>query len=66
MSVIGAAPVAPRSIPGTNAITIDPGLKPSLRFVSLGSIGTPEMLRGIAATGRWRRRPVGESASATV
>src|SRR5919112_2027697 len=37
---------------------IDPGLKPSARFMSVGSIGTPSLLRGIAAFGRFSRRPV--------
>ena len=32
MSVIGTAPVAPRSTPGTRSTMLAPGLKPSLRL----------------------------------
>src|SRR5919112_2537991 len=46
------------SSPGIFTTIIDPGLNPSARFMSVGSIGTPSLLRGIAAFGRFSRRPV--------
>src|SRR5687768_9649220 len=58
--------VAVRSIPGTCVRTIDPGENPSLRFHSVGSIGTPATLRGMPVSGRLMRRPVSVVGSATV
>src|SRR3954447_6147715 len=52
------ARAAALSSPGTLAMISEPGLKPSARFMSVGSIGTPSLLRGIAALGRFSRRPV--------
>ena len=66
MSVSGAAPVRVRSMPGTAAIIIEPGEKPSLRFHSAGSIGTPATLRGIISGVKFTRRPVGVDRSRTV
>ena len=43
-----------------------PGLKPSARFMSVGSIGLPARLRGIESGSRFSRRPVGVEASGTV
>jgi hypothetical protein len=45
--------------PGTFVISIEPGLKPSARFMSRGSIGRPSSLRGIEARFRFSRRSVG-------
>src|SRR5215212_2092417 len=53
-----AASAAALSSPGTLTMIIEPGLKPSARFMSVGSIGLPSSLRGMAALGRFRRRPV--------
>ena len=58
MSVIGAAPLRVRSRPGTNVTIMAPGLKPSLRFHSVGSTGTPDEFDGIDAAGKCTRRPV--------
>ncbi len=58
MSVIGAAPVAVRSAPGTLARISAPGLKPSLVFQSLGSMWTPATFAVIDARFRSTRRPV--------
>ena len=70
MSVIGTAPVRSNaacvSRPGTLVVIFWPGLKPSLRFHSVGWIGLPAMLRGIASGFRFRRRPVSVDGSATV
>ena len=55
-----------RSSPGTNVRTSEPGEKPSLRFHSVGSIGLPAWLRGIASGERSTRLPVGVVSSATV
>jgi hypothetical protein len=66
MSVMGAAPVRARSMPGTDASSIEPGENPSLRFHSAGSIGVPATLRGICSGARLTRRPVGVDRSRTV
>jgi hypothetical protein len=66
ISVIGAAPVRFRSTPGTLVRIGVPGLKPSLRFHSVGSIGVPATFRGIIAGERATRRPVPLDRSATV
>ncbi len=66
MSVIGAAPLRARSSPATYVTIIDPGLKPSLRFHSVGSIGTPLELAGIASGRKWTRRPVADESSRSV
>src|SRR5438105_3341494 len=62
----GLCQVAWRSSPGTWVSAIEPGEKPSLRFHSVGSIGTPATLRGIPAMGRCTRRPVSVVGSGTV
>src|ERR671914_64108 len=49
------------SRPRTFVISMEPGLKPSARFMSRGSIGLPSLLRGIEARFRFRRRPVAVS-----
>src|SRR5436189_6187664 len=46
------------SRPGTRVMMSEPGLKPSLRFSALGSIGTPAALVGICVSDRSRRLPV--------
>ncbi len=66
MSVSGAAPVRARSRPGTTVRMADPGLKPSLRFHSVGSIGTPAALRGIESGENCTRRSVSVERSGTV
>jgi hypothetical protein len=67
MSVIGAMPLRSNarrlSRPGTWTVICWPGLKPSARFHSLGSIRTPAVLAGIAALGSASRRPVAVCAS---
>ena len=45
---------------------IAPGLNPSLRFHSVGSIGTPLELVGIESARKCTRRPVADAPSATV
>src|SRR5436305_757391 len=51
MSVTGTRPVRSKacwlSRPGTRAMTVMPGLKPSLRFHSVGSMWVPAPLAGI-------------------
>src|SRR5262249_15751065 len=64
--VMGGIEVGSRSIPGTNVMISEPGLKPSLRFQSVGSIGTPETFDGSSSPVKCSRRPVGELRSATV
>jgi hypothetical protein len=54
------------SRPGTFVSSIEPGLKPSARFMSRGSIGVPALLRGIEARARSRRLPVGVERSDSV
>ena len=53
MSVIGTAPVfanaAGVSSPGTLVMITLPGLKPSERLYSVGSIGSPFLFTGIEA-----------------
>src|SRR4051794_29084534 len=43
-----------------------PGLKPSLRFHSVGSMATPDAFFGMDAGSNWIRRPVPLVASGTV
>src|SRR3954471_3702907 len=61
-SVMGTRPVASNaawlSRPGTFVTISDPGLKPSLRLISVGSIGLPAMFLGISVSWRFSRRPV--------
>ena len=57
---------ASESRPGTFVISIEPGLKPSARFMSAGSIGAPSLFLGIDERLSARRRPVGVEASAFV
>jgi hypothetical protein len=66
MSVSGAAPVRSRSRPGTAVRMVDPGLNPSLRFHSVGSIGVPAAFCGIARGLRFTRLPVSVELSRTV
>jgi len=66
MSVMGAAPVRTRSSPGTWVTISAPGLKPSLWFHSLTSMGVPCALRGMAVGARCTRRPVSVDGSGTV
>ena len=66
MSVIGGGAAGARSTPGTWARIIAPGLKPSLRFHSVGSMCTPSTLAGIDARLKLTRRPVSVLGSATV
>ena len=65
MSVIGAAPLAARSIPGSRATSADPGENPSLRLSSVGSMWTPAALAGVASAARSTRRPVSAERSRT-
>jgi hypothetical protein len=46
------------SRPGTLVISIEPGLKPSARFWSAGSILTPSLLAGVERRLRLSLRPV--------
>ncbi len=70
MSVSGTRPVRSNaawlSSPGTLRTIDSPGLKPSLRFHSVGSIGVPLEFRGIESTEKLTRRPVGVERSRTV
>ncbi|WP_203885605.1 hypothetical protein [Planotetraspora kaengkrachanensis] len=66
MSVIGAALVLVKSTPGTLVRIGVPGLKPSLRFHSVGSIGVPATFCGIISGEKAIRRPVSVDRSATV
>lgn len=63
MSVSGTSPVRSNAVwlsrPGTFSTIGSPGLKPSLRFHSVGSIGVLLELRGIESTEKSTRRPVG-------
>src|SRR5438067_2515741 len=54
------------SIPATWVTIWEPGLNPSSRFQSAGSIGAPEALRGVASELTFRRTPVAVLGSATV
>ena len=54
------------SIPATWVTIWEPGLNPSSRFQSLGSIGVPAALRGVASGLTFRRIPVAVLASAVV
>ncbi len=45
---------------------MEPGLKPSLRFHSVGSTCTPPAFAGVDAGSKCTRRPVGVDPSATV
>ena len=56
-------PAASVSRPGTFVISIEPGLKPSARFMSAGSIGVPSLFFGIDERWSASRRPVGVEAS---
>src|SRR4029079_4516696 len=66
MSVIGAAPGPARSSPGTYVTIMAPGLNPSLRFHSVGSMATPLEFDGIDRRSKCTRRPVPLVGSATV
>ncbi len=66
MFVIGAMPVLARSIPGTWTMIGEPGLKPSLRFHAVGSMGVPWMFLPMSETGKSTRRPVEVVGSCTV
>ena len=46
------------SRPGTFVTIMEPGLKPSARFWSVGSIHTPSLLAGIDSRFKLSRRPV--------
>jgi hypothetical protein len=54
------------SSPGTLTMSIEPGLNPSARFMSVGSIAAPAALRGMPSVGRFSRRPVSVLASRSV
>ena len=54
------------SMPGTCVTIGEPGLKPSSRFQSVGSIGAPAALRGVADGSMLRRSPVAVDGSARV
>ena len=54
------------SRPGTFVISIEPGLKPSARFWSVGSILTPSLLAGIERRLRLSLRPVAVASLFTV
>ena len=62
MSVIGTSllRLAARSVlsPFRKTVICWPGLKPSARFQSRGSIRTPSLFSGIPARGSASRRPV--------
>src|SRR5206468_2697068 len=52
--------------PGTLVVISEPGLNPSVVFQSVGSIGLPATLTGIARTLKWTRLPVTVVSSGTV
>src|SRR5262245_25235185 len=54
------------SIPGTSVTIGEPGLKPSSRFQSVGSIGTPETFAGVASGLMSSRSPVDAEGSGWV
>src|SRR5215475_7718591 len=54
------------SIPGTCVTIGEPGLKPSSRFQSVGSIGTPATFAGVASGLMSSRSPVGAEGSGWV
>jgi hypothetical protein len=62
MSVTGTSPLRSKaawlSSPGTCTTIVCPGLNPSIRLHSVGVIGKPSRLRGMAKSGRSTRRPV--------
>ena len=58
MSLTGGRLLTDASRPGTCTRIIEPGLKPSLRFHSVGSMWTPLVLAGIDARSSETRRPV--------
>ena len=53
-------------MPGTWVTIRLPGLKPSARFMSVGSIGTPATFAGIDRRFMFSRLPVGVASSARV
>ena len=65
-SVTGGSFDADTSSDSTCTSRLDAGLKPSLRFHSVGSMCTPSALTGVPSTGRSTRRPVGVLGSARV
>ena len=70
MSVSGTAPVFWKAVglssPGTRVTMLSPGLKPSLRLMSTGSMWTPSLLAGVEVALRLTRSPVGVLESGTV
>ena len=62
MSVIGTIPLRSNarrlSRPGMRTVIYWPGLKPSARFQSRGSIRTPSLLEGMTERCSASRRPV--------
>jgi hypothetical protein len=70
MSVIGTIPLRSNarrlSSPGIRTVICCPGLKPSARFHSRGSIRTPSLLAGMTDRCRLSRRPVSLAASRLV
>ena len=66
MSVMAGRPDASTSRPGTWVSRAVPGLKPSLRFHSVGSATTPSTLTGMPDSGRATSRPVSVSGDSTV
>src|SRR5262249_20264070 len=52
--------------PGTSVTIGEPGLKPSSRFQSVGSIGTPATFAGVASGLMSSRSPVGAEGSGCV
>jgi hypothetical protein len=57
---------SPESRPGTLVMSIEPGLNPSARFMSVGSMWTPARFAGIDSRFRSSRLPVGVSRSVVV
>jgi hypothetical protein len=67
MSVIGTIPLRSNarrlSSPGIRTVICWPGLNPSARFHSRGSMRTPSLLAGMTERCRFSRRPVSVDAS---
>ena len=61
----GGAPVCSKSTPGTCARIFCDGEKPSLRFHSAGSIGTPCLFTGMESIDILTRQPVSVLSSST-
>ena len=66
MSVDGGSFDSATSRPGNRATSDEPGEKPSLRLISVGSMWRPSAFAGIDASAMFSRRPVSVSSSPSV